>query len=82
MYVILSTSDRCFVDALLLATGKTRMRLVAPGQTDAFELELIDGHWIDANGQPMIVESIIPLGAGRARGSQGLGGPLTMAAVS
>lgn len=73
MYLMYSSSDRCIVNALLLAVGKNRMRLAVPGQPDTLELRLVDGLWTQDNGETVTIESIIQSGE---HNLQGLG--LTM----
>ena len=62
MYVMLTTSDRFAFGALLLAVGKTTMRLAVPGQSDTLELHLIEGHWTGEDGRPVTIDSMIHSG--------------------
>ena len=45
MPVLISFSKGQLIEAVLLAAGKTRMRLAAPGYSDVIELELKYGQW-------------------------------------
>jgi len=62
MFLMFSTSDRCTVSALLLAVGKTKMRLAVPGQPDALELRLLDGWWTREGGDRVTIVSMIQSG--------------------
>jgi hypothetical protein len=61
MLVLLSTTDQT-VAALLLAVGKTRMRLAVPGRSDTLELELVDGEWMGDDGREVTIESVVQSG--------------------
>ena len=62
MLVLLSTNDRTAVPALLLAVGKTTMRLAVPGRSDTVELTLVNGEWESDDGSLITVDSMIQNG--------------------
>lgn len=46
-------------EAVLLATGDRRMRVLVRGQNDATELHLIQGQWMSDDGEAVAIESLI-----------------------
>lgn len=46
-------------EAVLLATGDRRMRVVVRGRHDAMELRLIKDQWMSDNGDAIDIESLI-----------------------
>lgn len=48
-------------DAVLLAIGGSRMRVVIRGLNDAAELRFIKDQWIFENGVAVEIESLIPI---------------------
>jgi hypothetical protein len=59
MYVMFSTKNRKAVGGLLLAISRTEMRLAVPGESDALELQLVDGHWTGEDGNLFVIDSML-----------------------
>lgn len=49
-------------EAVLLATGDRRMRVLVRGRNDATELQLIKGQWMSDDGEAVDIESLIRIG--------------------
>ena len=63
MYMILRYQNQTGrrVEAVLLATGNSTMRIVVKGQSDTSELILVNGRWFTESGSALEIESIIPV---------------------
>ena len=46
-------------EAVLLATGDHRMRVVVRGRNDALELRFVKGQWMSEEGDAVDIESLI-----------------------
>jgi len=66
MYMILRYQNQTGrrVEAVLLATGSSTMRVVVKGQSDTSELIRVNGRWFTESGSALEIESMIPLPAG------------------
>ena len=60
MNLLNDTGER--TEAVLLATGDNRMRVVVRGQKDATELRLIQDQWVSEDGDTIDIESFISAG--------------------
>jgi hypothetical protein len=49
------------MEAILLAADACRMRLIAPSQSDTFELSKLDGGWCTEQSEAVEIEAMIPL---------------------
>jgi len=47
------------VEAVLLATGRDRLRLAVPRLNDTVELRLEEGRWISETGETVEIESVM-----------------------
>ena len=62
MSMILLYENGLRVDAMLLATGRNRMRVVLRGSKDATELRLFKDQWMSEEGDAVDIESIFMAG--------------------
>ena len=62
-------------EAVLLAAGDNKMRVVISGSKDATELRLIKDQWTTENGVVVGIESLIPISSatGRPTGTMTVG---------
>ena len=67
MRMMLLFEDGLRVEAVLLATGDYRMRVVVRGANDATELRLIKDQWMSEEGEAVDIESILAAGEAFAR---------------
>ena len=56
MYMLLRYSVGVVVEGIVLANGKNRMRVAAPGFSDVIELKRSGTHWTDADRRPVELE--------------------------
>jgi hypothetical protein len=59
MNLLNGTGER--TEAVLLATGDNKMRIVVKGLKDATELRLVEDQWISENGVAVDIESLIAI---------------------
>ena len=52
------------VEAVLLAAGRDRMRVVVPSRRDAIELHRVDAEWFTEEEIAIEIESLVPLAEG------------------
>ncbi len=62
MPMILLYENGLRVDAMLLAIGQNRMRVVFRGGRDAMELRLLKDQWMSEEGDAVDIESILMAG--------------------
>jgi hypothetical protein len=62
MHMIVKFQNGIRAEALLLAGGRDRMRLIVSGQADAIELSKADGYWYTEAGEPVEIEAITAVG--------------------
>ena len=62
MPMILLFENGLRVDAMLLATGRNRMRVILRGGRDATELRLFKDQWMSEEGDAVDIESIFLAG--------------------
>jgi hypothetical protein len=53
MYTLIRYPIGVTVEAVILATGKNRMRVVIPGLPDTIELRRAGSQWFDSDRQPV-----------------------------
>jgi hypothetical protein len=60
MYLTLLYHTGMRVDAIVLAVGRDRMRVVVNDRTDTIELRLKNKRWMTESGDTVELESMIP----------------------
>ncbi len=58
MFLTISWGRGPAVDALVLALGAHRMRVIPIGSADTLELNLTDSSWNDDRGRPVTIDCI------------------------
>jgi len=48
-------------EAVMLASGRDRMRIVTRSKRDAIELHKVDTHWVTEDGDEVEIETMTPL---------------------
>jgi hypothetical protein len=59
MYLTFRFPDGHSLEGILLAIGRSKMRVGIPGQPDTLEFELVDGCWTAENGERIELECLI-----------------------
>ncbi len=59
MLLTISYGDGRFVEAVLLAVSRERMRLAVRGRAETLEFRLVDGEWTSEQGDRIELESLI-----------------------
>ncbi len=62
MLTILAFENGLRAEAVLLAAGADRLRLILKGSTDTTEVHLVKNRWISDEGNVVDIESIISAG--------------------
>jgi hypothetical protein len=62
MYLLIGYPSGVIVEAVALAKGRNRLRVVVPGLPDTIELKRAGEQWITAEGQPVSLEFAMAIG--------------------
>jgi hypothetical protein len=59
--MLIQRANGCRAEAILLALNKNQMRVMIAGESDAVELTILNGCWVDEYGDTIELEALMPL---------------------